>query len=72
LRQPFYFSRSFDCRNPNCVVTMHMVEQFKVWNHDRSRGSKKKYRPPRRRRDPEFERTLAEWRAQKGPPPWEA
>jgi hypothetical protein len=30
LRQPYYFSRWFYCRNPNCVVTSHMSEMYKV------------------------------------------
>jgi hypothetical protein len=30
LRQPYYFSRWFYCRNPQCPVTMHVTENFKV------------------------------------------
>jgi len=32
LRQPYFFSRWFYCRNPDCPVTIHMQEEFKVWN----------------------------------------
>jgi hypothetical protein len=71
LRQPFYFSRWFYCRNHECKVTLHMVEQFKVWNRRSGRGPKKRYRRPRYRHDPEFQRVTAECRAQDGPPPWD-
>ena len=30
LRQPYYFSRWFYCRNPKCRVTLHTIEEFKV------------------------------------------
>ena len=30
LRQPYYFSRWFYCRNPQCPVTLHVTENFKV------------------------------------------
>lgn len=30
LNQSYYFSRWFYCRNPHCIVTLHMAEKFKV------------------------------------------
>jgi hypothetical protein len=38
LRQPYYFSRWFYCRNPSCPVTLHMSEAFKVRrpNHEQT------------------------------------
>ena len=30
LRQPYYSSRWFYCRNPKCRVTLHTIEEFKV------------------------------------------
>jgi hypothetical protein len=35
LSQPYYFTRWFYCRNPNCPVTLHMSEAYKVVNHER-------------------------------------
>jgi hypothetical protein len=32
LRQPYYFTRWFFCRNPQCLVTLHMAERYKVRN----------------------------------------
>jgi aspartate carbamoyltransferase regulatory subunit len=32
VKQPYYFTRWFYCRNTNCNVTAHMAEQFKVIN----------------------------------------
>lgn len=34
LRQPFYFSRWFYCVNKHCKVSLHMAEEFKVWNNN--------------------------------------
>jgi hypothetical protein len=31
-RQPYYFTRWFFCTNPDCKVTLHMSERYKVWN----------------------------------------
>ena len=30
LRQSYYFSRWFYCRNSHCAVTVHVTEEFKV------------------------------------------
>lgn len=32
LRQPFYYTRWFYCLHADCVVSLHMAEEFKVWN----------------------------------------
>jgi hypothetical protein len=32
LAKPYYFTRWYYCRNPHCVVTLHMSEEFKVVN----------------------------------------
>ena len=31
LNQPYYYSRWFNCLNPGCVVSLHMIDQFKVF-----------------------------------------
>lgn len=31
LRQPFYFSRWFNCTNPHCRTTIFMLEEYKVY-----------------------------------------
>jgi hypothetical protein len=30
LSQPYYFQRWFYCRNPNCSVTVHVLDEFKM------------------------------------------
>ena len=32
LRQPYYYSRWFNCRHIECKTTLVMPEKFKVWN----------------------------------------
>ncbi len=32
VKQPYYFSRWFYCRNPACKVSLHMAERYKVFN----------------------------------------
>lgn len=32
LRQPFYYSRWYNCKNKDCRTTIFMVEKYKVLN----------------------------------------
>lgn len=32
LRQPFYYSKWFNCKNQNCKTTLIMLDEFKVEN----------------------------------------
>lgn len=36
LKQPYYFTRWFNCYNPNCNTTIFMKEEFKVWNNNKA------------------------------------
>ena len=33
LRQPFYYSRWFNCINNKCKTTLYMLDEYKVFNH---------------------------------------
>jgi hypothetical protein len=67
LAQPFYYSRWFNCRNPDCRTTLIMPKAFRVHNLN--------YRKPHYERDSEFDRKYEQvraWcRAYNGPAPWD-
>lgn len=36
LRQPYYFSKWYNCNNPTCKTSIFMDEKFKVWNRNKA------------------------------------
>ena len=36
LRQPYYYTRWFYCRNRNCKTTLVTQEMYKVWNDNQA------------------------------------
>jgi hypothetical protein len=59
LRQPYYYSRWYCCRNKQCRTTLVMPDEFKVWNE------------PEPAPQTDADRHLDAIREQLGEPPWE-
>src|SRR5947209_6650584 len=34
LRQPYYYSRWYNCRHRDCKTTLCMSDEFKIWNDE--------------------------------------
>jgi hypothetical protein len=47
LRAPYYYRRWFCCLNPQCRVTTHLADRYRVWNIS---GKEICSPPPRRAR----------------------
>jgi hypothetical protein len=76
LGRPFYYSRWFNCINPDCRTTLIMPERFKVFNDPRAQQESLAVRLAKAQgthweAPDDDQRIMAECHAQEGPPPWE-